>query len=221
MGTRKLWISLKKKTGVGRDRLFEILRARNALISPKAGFPKQRGYAPSGRYINHLKTLKVNKVHEAWVSDLTYLRLGGRFCFLTLVADAFSRRIIGYSLTDKAETKGVLDSLSQAMRFKKKTEPCILHFDQGTQYNSDRLARFMRMNGLEGSMSRKGKPTDNGRMERIIGILKQEFDLKRTFTSRKYLEEKVANAIYHYNHTRLHTALHYLTPAQVAPSTFF
>jgi len=220
-GTRKLWRYLKAHFPIGRDHLFRLLRAQGLLVPRR---PKQapKGYSiGTGPYQNLTRNLCPTKPHQLWISDITYIRYGDRFYYLSLVADAYSRRIIGYTIEPKATAQSVSRALEQAIPYKTDNQTLILHFDQGPQYHSKQLLAQMKTAQIQPSMSRRACPQDNARMERIIGILKQEFDLKRVFYNDLHLKSVVHDAIWKYNHLRMHTALDYRTPAAVENAPFY
>lgn len=186
--------------------------------------PKQapKGYSiGTGPYQNLARNLYPTQPHQLWVSDITYIRYGDRFYYLSLVADAYSRRILGYTIEPKATAQSVGRALEQAIPYKTDNQTLILHFDQGPQYHSKQLLAQMQAAQIQPSMSRRARPQDNARMERIIGILKQEFNLKRIFYNDLHMKQIVDEAIWKYNHLRMHTALDYKTPAAAESTPFF
>lgn len=216
-GTRKLWKHLKASMAIGRDHLFRLLRAHGLLLPAKRRKPPQGYSMGAGPYPNRTHGLHPERTHQVWISDITYLRLGDRFYYLTLVADAFSRRILGYTLGMRADANMIMRAVEKSLCYKPKGQRVILHFDQGPQYHSKQLLKQLSDAFILPSMSRRAKPQDNARMERIMGILKYEFDLKRVFYNELYMKETVDHAIWQYNHRRLHAALGYRVPAQIAP----
>lgn len=213
LGTRKLWHELHKmQLRIGRDYLFKILKNNHLLVitKPRAYQTTRSGPQPA-RYPNLLRHHPPQAPRQAWVSDITYLRLGNSHRFLAIVADAYTRRIVGYALSNRLDTQVVGQALLQAQLHNPSAQ-CLLHADQGTQYNSNELANLLHHFNLKGSMSRRGIPQDNAIAERIFGILKNEFNLKQRYKNEEELYQNVHQAIHLYNHKRPHSSLNMLSP---------
>lgn len=217
LGTRKLHYQLRQAhISIGRDALFRLLKAYQRLIRRKVRTVLTTQSSGNARYPLRIDTGQPPlRPNTCWVSDITYLRLGNQYRFLALVADAYSRYIVGYALHHRIDTHLITQALHQAQtRRPKPLAPCLLHSDQGTQYNSHRWQQCLHELGFTGSMSRKGNPYDNACMERMIGILKQEMGLQQRFRDPAALQQAVVHAIHAYNYLRPHSALQYQTPAQ-------
>ena len=181
LGTRKLYYLLKEqliKKGVklGRDALFAYLKRENMLIC------RQKKYVKTTfskhwlrKHPNLLKDLKVEKTEQVFVSDITYLKTRASTCYLSLVTDAYSRKIMGYSLSTNMNTKNVAKALKMAIKNRVSSDPLIHHSDRGLQYCSAYYQKILNNNGIKPSMTDGYDCYQNAMAERVNGILKQEF----------------------------------------------
>lgn len=208
MGTRKLQYCLWSKYGlkIGRDSLYNLLRERGILIVRKRRkYPRNVGF---GRYGNKLSGASDKRVIS---SDITYLRAGNKEYYLALTLDNSSRKIVGYNLSDSMVTEGALSSARMAVRQGKYD---IHHSDGGCQYSSHKFRELMEDQGIEMSMSRPGSPHENGMIERVNGILKNEYILLRRSKNYEELLRSVRRAIRLYNEHRPHLSLNFMTPSE-------
>ena len=222
MGTRKLlhklrpWLA-ENDYKLGRDRLFELLRHNDLLVVPKRRRPRTT-WAGHWRCPNRLAQATLTGPHQAWVSDITYLQTEQGFCYLTLITDAFSRFIVGYSLSDNLTTDGPLAALHQA--FKQRPahaqHPALIHHsDHGSQFTDQRFRQQLDQHNALPSMGAVGDCYDNALAERMNGILKDEYGLDACFVDTAQLQQAVRQAVHLYNHDRPHLALNYHTPSDV------
>ena len=220
-GVRKLWKELagwRQQHGVkiGRNRLFEILRAAGWLIRRKRSAIRTThsghgfGIAP-----NRIKTLSVERADQVWVSDITYVRTRQGFAYVSLVSDGYSRAIIGWDVSQSLSIEGSLRALQRAMGPCEDLHGVIHHSDRGVQYCSGAYRACLASRGMLSSMAAVGNPYENAIAERINGILKQEFGLERTFATVTAVERAVAEAVVLYNTRRRHQSLGYQVPADV------
>jgi len=220
-GTRKLYSELKEDfvrhgLKVGRDALFRILRKNQMLVRKrKLRVKTTNSYHRFHKYKNLTKDLEVLKSNQLWVSDITYLKVGENFNYLFLITDGYSRKILGWSLSESLETKGALDALKTAIRKNNLTENLIHHSDRGIQYCSQDYVKALTKNNIKISMTENSDPRENAIAERVNGILKDEWlndmELKNTSETRKILKK----IIHVYNTERLHDSLDHMTPEQV------
>ena len=220
IGTRKLYHLLVPELRshhikLGRDKLFALLREENMLVRPKRKYTRTTDSKHWLKvYPNLTKELKVNAPHQLWVSDITYLRTGTGFCYLSLVTDAYSRKIVGYHLSQKLEAKGCLSALRMALTQYAGHPKLIHHSDRGVQYCSGKYMDILRGAGIEISMAAKGDPYENAIAERVNGILKTELGLGESFKSYHHAIAPVVKAVNTYNTKRPHASCDYLTPEQ-------
>jgi putative transposase len=199
---------------MGRDHLFELLRDNDLLVK------RRRRSQPRTTDSNHwmrrypdlTKKLKLNRADALWVSDITYIRVkGSRFGYLSLITDAYSRKIVGFHLCDNLTAEGPLRALQMALGSRGCNEPLIHHSDRGSQYCSDNYVSLLRANGVEISMTGGGDPRDNAIAERVNGILKQEL-LLEVYPGIRQAYQSVVAAVDIYNRIRPHSSLDMMTP---------
>lgn len=222
MGTRKLQQDLKDeflKQGikVGRDALFTLLRKQGMLVKRTKRFfittdSKHYFYTSP----NLLKELDITHSEQAFVSDITYISIENKHAYLALVTDAYSKKIMGWNLQDNMKVSLVKDALKMAYKNTMHNNSNIIHHsDRGIQYCCPDFTDFAKQKGFLLSTTQKYDPYENAIAERINGILKYEFGLKRTIPNISIAKKMVAEAIAIYNHERLHWSLDLKTPEQV------
>lgn len=201
---------------VGRDYLFDILREQDMLIKPKktscrTTFSYHRFYT----YKNMVKNMVVNRPNQVWVSDITYIRTVSGFCYLALITDMYSRKIVGYDMSDSLELAGCLRALQKARKAARPAAGLVHHSDRGIQYCSNQYVDELKKHGIQISMTEENHCYENAIAERVNGILKDEFYLDQVFYSLSHARDAVRNAIEIYNSKRLHLSLDYKTPNMV------
>ena len=220
-GVRKLKISLKNdfdkaKIKVGRDTLFNILRKHNMLITRKK--PSHRttnSFHRFYKYKNIIKDVTVNRSNQVWVSDITYIRTVKGFCYLALITDMYSRKIVGWDLSNSLEWSGCVRALKKALYQAKETNELIHHSDRGIQYCSNLYTQILKRNNIAISMTEQNHCYENAIAERVNGILKDEFYLDQTFDSTAHAKHATKHAIKLYNEIRVHVSLDFKTPEMV------
>jgi putative transposase len=201
---------------VNHKRVLRVMREDNLLCLRKRKFMVTTDSA-HGRlvYSNLLASMALAAPNQAWVADITYIRLLEEFIFLAVVLDAFSRRVLGWELGESLQTSLALGALNRALADRPLPAGIIHHSDQGVQYASaeyvDRLLEF----GFQISMSRKGAPWENGRAESFIKTLKTEEVSLQQYRNIEQARRCIGHFLEEvYNQRRLHSALGYLSPAQ-------
>jgi putative transposase len=150
-----------------------------------------------------------------WVTDITYLSTGNGWVYLVVVLDLFSRKIVGWSISQSLATDLVADALRQAIESRQPGPGLIHHSDRGCQYTSDRYQSILRSLGVTVSMSRKGCCYDNAVCERFFWSLKNEWTNHRSYANLKETRQSVFQYIeLFYNQKRIHQALGYMAPNQ-------
>ncbi|MEM9078770.1 MAG: IS3 family transposase [Bacteroidota bacterium] len=197
----------------GRDKLYHLLYRHGLLIRQR----KRKVYTTNSnhslkKYPNLIKDLRLYLSEQLWVSDITYLKVGKGFAYLSLVTDAYSRKIVGWCLYPTLEATGAVTALTMAIKDRKTNRNLIHHSDRGIQYCCQQYARELDYYGIRISMSAKGDPYENAIAERVNGILKTEYLLDKTFNSIMVAKTAVANAIEKYNYLRPHASCDYNTP---------
>jgi putative transposase len=160
-----------------------------------------------------LKVTTINKANQAYVSDITYLRIKKDFCYLFLITDAYSRKIVGYNVSRDLSVKGALKALKMAQKQAKGTSGIIHHSDRGIQYCCDAYVQEMKKHKMVTSMTEVNHCYENAMAERVNGILKQEFYLGEVLPDYASACKIVSEVINIYNNKRWHQALNYMTPA--------
>lgn len=220
-GVRKLKKSLKDdfdkaNLKVGRDTLFNILRKHNMLtLRKKPSYRTTNSLHRFYKYKNSIKDLEVNRANQVWVSDITYIRTVKGFCYLALITDMYSRKIVGWDLSNSLELSGCVRALNKALYQAKGIEQLIHHSDRGIQYCSNVYTQILKRKNIGISMTEENHCYENALAERVNGILKDEFYLDQTFDSLTYAKRAAKNAIKLYNEIRLHLSLDYKTPNMV------
>lgn len=221
VGVRKLHNALcddfcASNLKIGRDRLFHILRANNMLVKRKRAYAKTtNSYHHFHKYNNLIKELKITKPNQVWVSDITYIRTVKGFCYLALITDLYSRKIIGHDISDSLELTGCLRAFKKALYHARPQAGLIHHSDRGVQYCSHMYVNELKKRGIEISMTEENHCYENAVAERVNGILKDEFYLDQCFFSTSFAKKATKSAIKLYNNKRLHLSLGYKTPNTV------
>jgi transposase InsO family protein len=166
------------------------------------------------KYRNKVKDLVVTGPEQVYVSDITYIATREGFCYLSLITDRHSRRIMGWDLSQSLAIEGSLRALTMALRGTRKTSGLIHHSDRGIQYCSKAYVELLQKHGAEISMTEENHVYENALAERVNGILKDEFLLGEVLGSYADAKKMVAEAIETYNNVRLHMAIGYMTPAE-------
>ncbi|WNI34754.1 IS3 family transposase [Chryseobacterium sp. SG20098] len=218
MGGKKLYFLLRNKLEnlrIGRDKFFDILRANHLLVIPKRSYHKTtNSYHRFKKHKNLIKEYSIQKPNEVWVSDITYLGNRENPSYLSLITDAYSRKIVGYDVSDSLATESALRALKTALRKEKPTK-LIHHSDRGLQYCSNDYQKILNKSKILCSMTQESDPYENAIAERVNGILKQEYDIDKfnvDLNTQKILVEQVVKI---YNELRPHLSNHYLTPTQM------
>jgi len=220
IGTRKLYYLLEEKLKVikiGRDKFFGILRANHLLIRPKRSYHiTTDSHHRFRKHKNLLANIAITRPDQVWVSDITYIGKREKPCYLSLITDAYSKKIVGYNVAGNMETESTAMALRMAVRHRKdKTLPLIHHSDRGIQYCSDDYQKVLAKHNIKCSMTNNGDPYENAVAERINGILKQEFVIDTYHADLNIMRKLVKEAIDIYNEQRPHYSNYMLTPIQM------
>jgi len=222
LGTRKLHYLISDNLKqhdiqIGRDKLFDLLATQGLLVRRRKRRKAVTTDAnhPFGKYPNLVKGMQPQRANELWVSDITYISLEEGFCYLNLVTDAYSRKIVGYCLYPTLQYQGTLQALQMALQgLPHRHGRLVHHSDRGLQYCCGAYVKLLEQKGIAISMTENGDPYENALAERMNGILKSEFRLDEAFCSYEQATEAVNSAISIYNNSRPHSSCDYLTPEQ-------
>jgi len=220
IGTRKLLYELHtlgdKRFKIGRDYLFNLLWRRSMLVKRKRRFIVTSLSRHTLKiYPNLLPDITIARPNQVWVSDITYLRIRKGFVFLSLITDYYSRKVMGYHVSENLSSEGVCLAFERAKSKLKSMEGLIHHSDHGIQYCSSRYTQMLKQHKIQISMTGDNHCYDNAVAERVNGILKQEFGLGMMMGNLKLAREAVTDAVNIYNHRRPHLSLNYRTPEDV------
>lgn len=217
IGTRKMYYLLKAEFDqmqikIGRDAFFDYLRSERLLIRPKKNYTRTT-YSKHWlhKYPNLIPSLKITRPEQVFVSDITYIKSRERTHYLSLVTDAFSRKIMGYKLSDDMSAESVVKALKMAVKKRMTMNPLIHHSDRGLQYCSNVYQKQLKKDSIIPSMTDGYDCYQNALAERINGILKEEF-LIETCNNGKELSLLVKESIDTYNQVRPHLSLNMKTP---------
>jgi len=216
-GYRRVAAELRRQgIVVNHKRVLRVMREDNLLSLRKRRFivtTDSRHYRPI--YPNLTAGREITAPHQVWVADITYIRLREEFIFLAVVLDAFSRRVVGWELGESLQASLALAALNRALAERSVPAGIIHHSDQGIQYASAELVDRLLELGFQISMSRKGSPWENGRVESFMKTLKAEEVSLRQYQNLEQARQSIGHFLEQvYNQRRLHSALGYLPPAE-------
>lgn len=221
LGGRKLFYLLNTPLmehgiDIGRDKFFSILETFGLLVRiRKKRLPiTTDSNHPFYKYPNLIKNMEPLRPNQLWVSDITYISLTNKFCYLSLITDAYSHKIVGYCLWENLRRDGTIKALKMATNslLDRGNNSLIHHSDRGLQYCSKDYIDLLTENAISISMTENGDPYENAIAERVNGILKGEFGLNLTYKSYELAQEAVIKGINTYNSMRPHASCNYLTP---------
>jgi len=217
LGTRKLYHILKApldRLAIGRDKLFGILRANHMMIAPKRNYRVTTNtYHRFYKHKDIVSRLTVTRPEQVWVADITYVGNRAANTYLALITDAYSKKIVGYDLSDSLSVDGSMRALKMALGNRAyPREALIHHSDKGIQYCCDRYQERLAKGNVKCSMTEGYDPYSNAVAERVNGIIKQEFGLESFNEPIGIMKKIVAQSISVYNEERPHLSCYMLTP---------
>ena len=218
LGGRKLMIRIQPRLPqelyLGRDSFFDFLRDKGLLIRKRRNRVRTT-YSNHWlhKYSNLIKDFTPKKAHQLWVSDITYIETMEGFGYLSLVTDAYSRKIIGWDMGTTLEAKYTVKALQMALnQLPKGTSNIFHHSDRGVQYCCDAYVKLLNKNHFQISMTENGDPRENAIAERVNGILKSEWLNQIKFSSKDEAIKQLTQIIRVYNQDRPHSSLDMQTP---------
>lgn len=220
IGTRKLYYLLQDQLndiGVGRDRLFSILKANHMLIKPKRSYrittDSNHWYR---KHKNLIESMTPVRPEQIWASDITYIGNRGNHRYLALVTDTYSKKIVGYDLSASLGADGAIRALKMGLKQRSRKEKKLIHHsDRGFQYCCDSYQKVLNRKKVTCSMTESYDPYANAVAERVNGILKQEFLLEEYDVKLPVMKELVKDSIGIYNTRRPHFSCYMKTPEQM------
>jgi putative transposase len=220
---RNLHQSIKKELAeheikMGRDKFFDLLREHQLLIKPKRFRTKTTcSFHHFNKFDYLIEDMIPLRSNEIWVSDITYLWLKklDKFCYLSIITDLYSRKIVGHCVHEDLSVNGCIEALKMALKHRtNKTENLIHHSDRGVQYCSHAYVKLLQKNNIQISMTQTGDPLENALAERINKTIKEEFtnDRQINFTNIVEAKTEIKKFIEFYNNKRPHRSIEWLTP---------
>jgi len=217
IGGKKLYIILYadlNELGIGRDKLFTIMKANHLQIRPKRQYHvTTNSHHRFKKHKNVIENLTIHKPEQVYVSDITYIGTRAHPMYLALVTDAYSKKIMGFNVSNSLNTTGALTALKMAIKNRIYTHTDLIHHsDKGLQYCSNQYQQLLTDNKIICSMTEKYDPYQNAVAERVNGILKQEFLDGISIKDLQLMRLLVAESIHIYNTERPHYSNYYKTP---------
>ena len=220
LGGRKLYFKIRPKLPkdlqMGRDKFFTFLRQNNLLVRRK----RYRAITTMSshwlrKYPNLVKDFVPSGPHQLWVSDITYVETSEGFVYLFLITDAYSRKVVGWSLSKNLGATNAITALHMALsQLPTGATSLFHHSDRGVQYCSSKYVKILKKDGISISMTENGDPLENAVAERINGILKTEWINEIKPKSIKDAIFQIRAIIDIYNSERPHSSIEMLTPEQ-------
>jgi transposase InsO family protein len=219
-GGRKLLVMLEPffkqhNIQIGRDAFFDLLAKNKLLVRrTKRSIHTTNSKHHFRRFPNLAKDFTPMKAHELWVSDITYIPLKNRFAYLYLITDAYSRKIVGFHISDDMKVSSAVVALKKAL-YQKPAETIVMHHsDRGIQYCSTEYVNLLQQHHALISMTQNGDPYENALAERVNGILKTEL-ISASYDTIEQAASHIGRCIIIYNYKRRHSSLNYQIPADV------
>lgn len=219
-GTRKLLVMLqpflkKNNLFISRDGLFYLLSKNKLLIRKR----KRSTHTTNSkhffyRYPNLVAHFTPLHAHELWVADITYIPMKERFAYLYLITDAYSRKIVGFHVSDDMRVTSAIVALQKALDQKPADAIVIHHSDRGLQYCSNDYVALLKQHHARISMTQNGDPYENAMAERVNGILKTEL-ISDSYPGLKAAMQHIARCITVYNYKRVHSSINWQIPDKV------
>lgn len=225
IGGRKLYIMLQDfmqehQIKMGRDKFFDLLSMYGLLVKKR----KRRVHTTNSfhwlkKYDNLIERFEADRQNQLWVSDITYWKVAGKYTYISLITDAYSRKIVGYQLWETLEAEGCIRALKKAISgLLSRPDDCfelIHHSDRGIQYCSKEYTQMLKDNQIQISMTQNGDPLENAIAERVNGILKDEYLMEYQPKDIRQASQYLDQAVELYNNHRPHLSIDYHTPEQV------
>lgn len=206
---------------LGRDAFFDLLRRNYMLVRKR----RTRAFTTNSfhwlhKYPNLIKGFVPQRSNQLWVSDITYIKTSAGFVYLYLITDAYSRKIVGWHLSDTMQAQNALEALYMALsQLPANAKDIIHHSDRGIQYCSFKYVNCLQKHGIKISMTENKDPYENAIAERVNGILKTEWLYDMTLKNRTDANKAVKEVINIYNTERPHSSVAMRTPNQAHQMT--
>lgn len=208
-GVEKMYYTLKPDL-MGRDKFIEVFMSLGYRVRKMKNY--HRTTIPTHiKYPNLIEGLVVSDLNTVWQSDITYYQLGNHYYYIVLITDIYSRKIVAYKLSTHMRAEANVEALKSAL--KQRDPPLIHHSDRGSQYTSKEYVEILKANNTSISMGMKAQ--DNAYIERVNGIIKNEYLKRKPIKTFNELQAELIKAVKHYNVRRKHRSLpNMATPVQ-------
>jgi transposase InsO family protein len=217
-GSPRIYKTLKSQgQSIGKKRVERLMRdldivGRVAKVTYRA--PGLKRHAASGKNLR-LGNVPPNGINEIWVADITYLKVNNQWCFLSVIMDLYSRRVIAWSLDRNRTASTTSRALRSAIKTRNPQKGLILHTDRGVEYRGKEYQEIMVKHGIKHSLNRAGHCTDNAHMESFFHSMKAELIRGNSFKTEQHLRYSIASYInQYYNAKRMHSGINYQSPIQ-------
>ncbi|MHC8950626.1 transposase [Sphingobacterium hungaricum] len=221
MGVRDLYFKIRPES-MGRDNFEHFCKARGLMSRKKAFIPKTTNSNGAIRFQNLLADIDPIGIDQVWQSDITYFSLNDRFYYITFILDGFSRRILGHSVSEALSTvETTLPALKMAIKNRGNTlvPGLIFHSDGGGQYYAEKFLCLTEKYHIVNSMCRY--PWENGKAERINGVIKNNYLAHRSINTYRQLIKEVDRSVHLYNSSKPHIKLHRHAPLEFEKNIIF
>jgi transposase InsO family protein len=223
-GSPRVEQELRKKGRChGRNRIARLMKEEGLCGRQKGRYRVQTTDSNHDHPIapNRLaQAAKATAPNQLWVADITYVETKEGWLYLAAILDLYSRKIVGWGMSERIDTPLVLNALAMALLHRQPPANLIFHTDRGVQYASGDYRQALSQAGLVASMSRRGNCYDNAAMESFWATLKLELVYRRCFETRAEARTQVFDYIEtFYNRQRTHSALNYLSPVDFENQT--
>jgi transposase InsO family protein len=214
MGARDMYYKLRPLS-MGRDRFEAFCKSEGLTVTKVKNWRRTTDSTGVVRFDNLLKGMILTGINQAWQSDITYYEINGRFYYITFIEDSFSRRILGYSVAKRLTTEQTtLPALQMAIKLRTKENTMIagvvFHSDGGGQYYDKAFLKLTQKEGFKNSMCEY--PWDNGKVERLNGVIKNNYLVHRDINSFEELKKEVDRTVLLYNQEKPHIELQRKSP---------
>jgi len=220
MGCRDMYYKIRPSS-MGRDAFEEFCRVNNYILTPKKSYKRTTDSRGVIRFDNLTENIRLTGADQLWVSDITYFEVQGEFNYLTFVMDAYTRRILGYSVSKRLITEDTtLKALTMAIkqRGKSNLKGLIFHSDGGGQYYDKAFLELTKKYFIINSMCRYA--WENPYAERINGVIKNNYLIHRLIDCYAKLVKEVDRSCKLYNYEKPHISLGRLTPVEFEKTIF-
>jgi transposase InsO family protein len=211
----------KQGQHLGRDALYDLMRRNGMLVRRrKRKFITTLSNHWLFKYKNLINNgFEASAPHQLWVSDITYLETDETVCYLYLITDAYSRKIVGYHLSRDLKAVSAVQALKMAFQQLPVHYQLIHHSDRGVQYCSEEYVSLLKAKTIAISMSAAGEVLENSMAERVNGILKDEWIHDEHYVSFIQAQQRIKKIIALYNQERPHLSVDMMTPDQAHRKT--